>query len=182
MMDRLKSDQSQLFYEFCLGDADPEDHLVRMIDPALDLSWHRSELGPHYSSSPVDRSGADDPDAGRGVCLCDLRRENSRASSPKAGPITTGANCFRRSLPLSPCRTFAKSDKTSAAFVLDTAFPRLACFWPPGRMDTGQNFIERGAEESLQEPGLEESRLAVCHISRNRPAGSLPRALHRQPG
>src|SRR5450432_1451635 len=50
MMGRLKSDQGQLFYEFCLGDAVPEDHLVRKIDTALDLSWLRSELAPHYSS------------------------------------------------------------------------------------------------------------------------------------
>jgi hypothetical protein len=73
MMGRLKSDQGQLFYEFHLGEAVPEDHLVRKIDTALDLSWLRSELAPHYSSmgSPVDRSGTDDPDAGRGVCVCD---------------------------------------------------------------------------------------------------------------
>src|SRR6266508_3865368 len=50
MMGRLKSDQGQLFYEFHLGDAVPEDHLVRKIDVALDLSWLRSELAPHYSS------------------------------------------------------------------------------------------------------------------------------------
>jgi len=31
MMGRLKSDQDQLFYEFHLGDAVPEDHLVRKI-------------------------------------------------------------------------------------------------------------------------------------------------------
>ena len=29
MMGRLKSDQGQLFYEFHLSDAVPEDHLVR---------------------------------------------------------------------------------------------------------------------------------------------------------
>ncbi|MGA7254908.1 MAG: IS1182 family transposase [Pseudolabrys sp.] len=39
-----------MFYEFHLGDAVPEDHLVRKIDTALDLSWLRSELAPHYSS------------------------------------------------------------------------------------------------------------------------------------
>jgi transposase len=50
MMGRLKSDQGQLFYEFCLGEAVPEDHLVRKIDTALDLTWLRSELAPHYSS------------------------------------------------------------------------------------------------------------------------------------
>jgi transposase len=50
MMGRLKNDQGQLFYEFCLGDAVPEDHMVRKIDTALDLSWLRGELAPHYSS------------------------------------------------------------------------------------------------------------------------------------
>ena len=49
MMGRLKSDQGQLFYEFHLGDAVPEDHLVRKIDAALDLSWLRGELAAHYS-------------------------------------------------------------------------------------------------------------------------------------
>ena len=49
-MGRLKSDQGQLFYEFQLSDAVPEDHLVRKIDTALDLSWLRSELAPHYST------------------------------------------------------------------------------------------------------------------------------------
>ena len=48
MMGRLKSDQGQLFYEFHLS-AVPEDHLARKIDAALDLSWLRSELAPHYS-------------------------------------------------------------------------------------------------------------------------------------
>jgi transposase len=50
MMGHLKSDQGQLFYEFELSDAVPEDHLVRKIDAALDLCWLRSELAPHYST------------------------------------------------------------------------------------------------------------------------------------
>lgn len=50
MRGRLKSDQGQLFYEVRLGDAVPEDHLVRKIDAALDLSWLRGELASHYSS------------------------------------------------------------------------------------------------------------------------------------
>ncbi|MGY4427758.1 transposase [Bradyrhizobium sp. F1.13.1] len=50
MMGRLKSDQGQLFYEFHLGNAVPEDHLLRKIDAALDLSWLRGELASHYSS------------------------------------------------------------------------------------------------------------------------------------
>jgi hypothetical protein len=37
------------------GDAVPEDHLARKIDAALDLSWLRIELAPHYSSMVVRR-------------------------------------------------------------------------------------------------------------------------------
>ena len=44
MMGRLKSDQGQLFYEFHLSDAIPEDHLVRKIDAALDLSGFAASL------------------------------------------------------------------------------------------------------------------------------------------
>jgi transposase len=50
MMGRLKSEQAQLFYQFQLDDTVLEDHLVRKIDTALDFSWLRSELSPHYSS------------------------------------------------------------------------------------------------------------------------------------
>jgi transposase len=50
MMGRLKSEQGQLFYQFNLEDAVPVEHLVRRIDCALDLSWLRDELAPHYSS------------------------------------------------------------------------------------------------------------------------------------
>jgi len=57
MMGRQKSEQGQLFYEFHLDDAVPDDHLVRMIDAALDLSWLRTELAPHYS--PMGRPSID---------------------------------------------------------------------------------------------------------------------------
>ena len=56
MMGQLKSEQAQLFYQFRLDDAVPEDHLARKIDAALDLSWLRSELAPHYSSMVARRS------------------------------------------------------------------------------------------------------------------------------
>jgi hypothetical protein len=73
MKGRLKGEQGQLFYEFHLGDAVPEDHMVRKIDAALDLSWLRSELAPHYSS--MGRPSIDPElmirDARGGVCLCD---------------------------------------------------------------------------------------------------------------
>jgi hypothetical protein len=51
MMGRLKGEQAQLFYQFELDDAVPEDHLLRKIDAALDLCWLRGELAPHYSST-----------------------------------------------------------------------------------------------------------------------------------
>jgi transposase len=46
----MRTGSAALFYEFRLGDAVPEDHLVRKIDAALDLSWLHSELAPYYSS------------------------------------------------------------------------------------------------------------------------------------
>jgi hypothetical protein len=55
MIGRLKSDQDQLFYEFHLGDAVPEDHLVRKIDAALDLSRTRISLFVDGRPS-IDRS------------------------------------------------------------------------------------------------------------------------------
>jgi len=48
MMGRQNNDQGPLFYEFCLDEAVPDDHLVRKIDTVLDLSWVYAELSPHY--------------------------------------------------------------------------------------------------------------------------------------
>ncbi len=41
--------QDRLFYEFCLDEVVPADHLLRRIDAVLDLSWLRGELAPYYS-------------------------------------------------------------------------------------------------------------------------------------
>jgi transposase len=49
MMGRLKREQEQLFYSFCLDDAVPDDHTVRAIAAVLDLSWVHGELSPYYS-------------------------------------------------------------------------------------------------------------------------------------
>jgi transposase len=51
MMGRLNREQGQLFYEFRLDEAVPEDHLVRKIGAVLDLSWVHEELAPYYSST-----------------------------------------------------------------------------------------------------------------------------------
>ena len=48
MMGRQYNDQGHLFYEFCLDEAVPDDHLVRKIDAVLNLSWVHAELAPHY--------------------------------------------------------------------------------------------------------------------------------------
>ena len=48
MMGRQNNDQDHLFYEFCLDEAVPDDHLVHKIDAVLDLSWVYAELAPHY--------------------------------------------------------------------------------------------------------------------------------------
>jgi transposase len=49
MMGARIGSQDRLFYEFCLEDMVPSDHLLRKIDAVLDLSWLRSELASHYS-------------------------------------------------------------------------------------------------------------------------------------
>jgi transposase len=41
---------AQLFYDFCLDDHVPDDHLLRRIDPFLDLESVRNALRPFYSS------------------------------------------------------------------------------------------------------------------------------------
>jgi len=47
-MGRLKHDQGQLFYSFCLEEVVPDDHLARGIATVLDLSWVHAELAPYY--------------------------------------------------------------------------------------------------------------------------------------
>jgi len=44
MMGRLKRDQGQLFYSFCLDEVVPADHRVREIAGVLELSWVHAEL------------------------------------------------------------------------------------------------------------------------------------------
>ena len=48
-MGRRNQGQGQLFYEFHLDEAVPDDHLVRKIKMLLDLSWVYGELAPYYS-------------------------------------------------------------------------------------------------------------------------------------
>ncbi len=46
----LQSAPEQFFYDFCLEDHVPADHLLRQIDHFLDLSEAREKLKPFYSS------------------------------------------------------------------------------------------------------------------------------------
>ena len=48
-MGRRSQGQGQLFYEFRLDEAVPEDHLARKIGALLDLSGVYTELAPYYS-------------------------------------------------------------------------------------------------------------------------------------
>ena len=49
MMGRQTTDQRLFFYDFCLEDPVPADHLLRRIDAVLDLSEVRRQLKPFYS-------------------------------------------------------------------------------------------------------------------------------------
>lgn len=51
MMGSRQETQSALFYEFCLEDHVPRDHMLRSIDRFVDLSDIRSHLAAFYSST-----------------------------------------------------------------------------------------------------------------------------------
>ena len=57
MMGQQGEDRAKLFYEFCLEDRVPADHLLRKIDRFLDLTALRRELAPFYS--PIGRPSID---------------------------------------------------------------------------------------------------------------------------
>ena len=50
MMGCQASDQRRLFYDFCLDEHVPGDHLLRQIDAVLDLGEVRAQLKPYYSA------------------------------------------------------------------------------------------------------------------------------------
>ena len=49
MMGQLPPAQNELFYDFCLEQFVPQDHLLRQIDTVLDLSDLRHHLADYYS-------------------------------------------------------------------------------------------------------------------------------------
>jgi transposase len=57
MMGRQSQNQAKLFYQFCLEDRVPADHLLRKIDRFLDLGTLRQGLTPFYS--PIGRPSID---------------------------------------------------------------------------------------------------------------------------
>ena len=50
MMGEPLGKQDRLFYDFCLEDWVPADHLLRKFEAVLDVSWLRGSLEPHYSN------------------------------------------------------------------------------------------------------------------------------------
>lgn len=51
MMGPRQETHAALFYEFCLEDHVPQDHMLRLIDRFVDLSDIRQHLAPFYSST-----------------------------------------------------------------------------------------------------------------------------------
>ena len=71
MMGRRNQGQAQLFCEFRLDDAVPDDHLVRKIGAVLDLSWVYTALARPITprSVALDRPRADDPHVDHWLCV-----------------------------------------------------------------------------------------------------------------
>ena len=74
MMGRREGGQEQFFYAFDLDKVVPPDHLVRQIDNVIDLSWVHQELTPYYSDTGRPSIGSHDPNADRGLRVCDPLR------------------------------------------------------------------------------------------------------------
>ena len=51
MMGPRQETQAALFYEFCLEDHVPQDHMLRLINRFVDLSDIRQHLASFYSST-----------------------------------------------------------------------------------------------------------------------------------
>ena len=49
MMGQLPPDQNALFYDFCIEQHVPPNHLLRQIDQILELDFLREHLGTFYS-------------------------------------------------------------------------------------------------------------------------------------
>jgi transposase len=78
----------RLFYDFCLDDHVPSDHLLRRIDQFLDLESVRAELRPFYSK--IGRPSID-PELMMRMLIIGY----SRASGLNGG-------CARKSISISP--------------------------------------------------------------------------------
>ncbi len=101
MMGQQGEDQAKLFYEFCLEDRVPVDHLLREIDRFLDLRALRQELAPFYS--PIGRPSIDPELMIRmlivGYC-CGIRSERRLCEEVDLNWHTAGF--FRRALVSTP--------------------------------------------------------------------------------
>jgi hypothetical protein len=80
---------AQLFYDFCLDDHVPADHLLQRIDRFLDLEQVRTNLEPFYSTvGRAPRPRTDDADADRGLLsehpiqTATVRRDPSQLGLP----------------------------------------------------------------------------------------------------
>lgn len=90
MMGRRNQGQGQLFYEFRLDEAVPDDHLVRKIKALFDLSRVYSEQAPYYSE--IGRPSIPQPTLGH--------------SSPSRCAAHTAAACRRSPRPNGPAIDF----------------------------------------------------------------------------
>src|SRR5438067_11713681 len=80
MMGRLKSEQAQHFYQFQLSPPRSSGAEDRYCSRSF-LAPQRTCTSLFVHGSAVDRPGTDDPDAGRGICLCDPHPDDAWAET-----------------------------------------------------------------------------------------------------
>jgi hypothetical protein len=72
----VQATSARLFYDFCLDDHVPSDHILRSIDRHLDLDDVRQALKPFYSSTGRPSIGPESP-CSPGTGALDQRRSQS---------------------------------------------------------------------------------------------------------
>jgi hypothetical protein len=151
MMGHLKSDQGQLFYNFHLDDAVPEDHLVRKIDAALASQQTGTSL--FVDRSPIDRSGTDDPDADRGICQ-KIDLQGTWKSGRRAYEAKYSGSFERRSAKIKGTQTWTDGGKTVVRTCAGAIKRPLKPFLPRQK---------RAAEEHGSQPADTVAKVEICN-------------------
>src|SRR5262245_46733693 len=116
MGDRLVMQES-LFYEFCVDEFVPSDHMLRAIDRFIDLSDLRRHLGPFYSSMGRPSIDPESACCSSAIALASVQNgdcaRKCSSISPTAGLVASAWKVRSRTIPRFPRTATAASEKAT---------------------------------------------------------------------